>query len=144
MKQSSLAGLQTLIAIKDKELKLMKKKLLFTTALGFTMTGGTINIETSAESHAAIGSEGKDGAINIEGGIINVDGGIDVRNSQLKGSNYMQGSKINLSGGELNINSGANLKTFIGEDINNKSTINLTDDGTINLAGGLPRPYRFD
>ena len=49
----------------------------------------------------------------------------------------MQGSKINLSGGELNINSGANLKTFIGEDINNKSTINLTDDGTINLAGGL-------
>ncbi len=106
-------------------------------SLGFTMTGGTINIETSAESHAAIGSEGKDGAINIEGGIINVDGGIDVRNSQLKGSNYMQGSKINLSGGELNINSGANLKTFIGEDINNKSTINLTDDGTINLAGGL-------
>lgn len=106
-------------------------------SLGFTMTGGTINIETSAESHAAIGSEGKDGAINIEGGTINVDGGIDVRNSQLKGSNYMQGSKINLSGGELNINSGANLKTFIGEDINNKSTINLTDDGTINLAGGL-------
>lgn len=106
-------------------------------SLGFTMTGGTINIETSAESHAAIGSEGKDGAINIEGGTINVDGGIDVRNSQLKGSNYMQGSKINLSGGELNINSGANLKTFIGEDINNKSTINLTDNGTINLAGGL-------
>ena len=33
MKQSSLARLQTLIAIKDKELKLMKKKLLFTTAL---------------------------------------------------------------------------------------------------------------
>ena len=106
-------------------------------SLGFTMTSGTINIETSAESHAAIGSEGKDGAINIEGGTINVDSGIDVRNSQLKGSNYMQGSKINLSGGELNINSGANLKTFIGEDINNKSTINLTDDGTINLAGGL-------
>ena len=106
-------------------------------SLGFTMTGGTINIKTSEQSFAAIGSEGETGAINIEGGTINVDGGTDVRNSQLQGSNYMQGSKINLSGGELNINSGANLKTFIGEDINNKSTINLTDDGTINLAGGL-------
>lgn len=46
VKQSSLARLQTLIAIKDKELKLMKKKLLFTTALvaAFTATNAYAKI----------------------------------------------------------------------------------------------------
>lgn len=104
---------------------------------GFTITGGNINMKTSEQSFAAIGSEGASGTVNIKGGTITVDGGIDVRNSQIQGSNFIQGSEINLSGGELNINSGANLKTFIAEDVRNKSTINLTDTGVINLAGGL-------
>ena len=52
MKRSSLARLQTLIAIKDKELKLMKKKLLITTALvaAFTATNAyTMEINTDTE-----------------------------------------------------------------------------------------------
>ena len=100
---------------------------------GFNMTGGNINLKTSEDSFAAMGSE-KNGSVNITGGKITVDGGIDIKNSQIQGSNFIQGTNINIKGGELNINSGANLKTINGDD---KSTINLTDAGVINLSGGL-------
>lgn len=60
MKQSSLAGLQTLIAIKDKELKLMKKKLLFTTALvaAFTATNAYAKIIDTLPENGKDGFQG--------------------------------------------------------------------------------------
>ncbi len=121
------------ILISDGTVNLNGGSLSDDAGFGFNMTGGNINMKTSEDSWAAIGSE-KNGNVNITGGKITVDGGIDIKNSQIQGSNFIQGANINIKGGELNINSGANLKTINGDD---KSTINLTGDGVINLSGGL-------
>ena len=121
------------ILISDGTVNLNGGSLSDDAGFGFNMTGGNINMKTSEDSWAAIGSE-KNGDVNITGGKITVDGGIDIKNSQIQGSNFIQGANINIKGGELNINSGANLKTINGDD---KSTINLTGDGVINLSGGL-------
>ena len=121
------------ILISDGTVNLNGGNLSDDAGFGFNMTGGNINMKTSEDSFAAMGSE-KNGSVNITGGKITVDGGIDIKNSQMQGSNFIQGANINIKGGELNINSGANLKTINRGD---KSTINLTDDGVINLSGGV-------
>ncbi|MDO5387162.1 MAG: autotransporter domain-containing protein [Pseudomonadota bacterium] len=77
------------------------------------------------------------GEINISGGKIIVNGGQNKITENLQGVNVWAAKDINLSGGELEITSGSNLVTVITPENMKKSTINLTDDGTINLAGGL-------
>ena len=77
------------------------------------------------------------GEINISGGKIIVNGGQNKITENLQGVNVWAAKDINLSGGELEITFGSNLVTVITPENMKKSTINLTDDGTINLAGGL-------
>ena len=87
------------------------------------------------------------GKFEMTGGKVVVNGGVP---ADYQG-NYIEGSEININGGELVISEGTYLETISGAKIKDPeestepiepeelypSTINLTDEGTINLSGTL-------
>ena len=87
------------------------------------------------------------GKFEMTGGKVVVNGGVP---ADYQG-NYIEGSEININGGELVISEGAYLETISGAKIKDPeestepiepeelypSTINLTDEGTINISGTL-------
>lgn len=124
------------------------------------ISGGNIYMKSDNNSYETIlGAIGEAGEANplenpaqgsnvfMTGGTLTVDGGMS--DTDL-GSNVLLGKYISLSGGELNIHSGAMLKTSetfsdpVSENdiashlvLGEKSTITLTQNGIINLAGSL-------
>ena len=125
VKQSSLAGLQTLIAIKDKELKLMKKKLLFTTALvaAFAATNAyAMEINTDTEI------TGEEQAIEPNEKLIVSGGKLVATDTHV----YAEG--VEVTGGTVILNDGASLKN------DNWDESFKLSGGTIIMNGGGDGP----
>lgn len=125
------------------------------------ISGGVINIKGDENTFNGIGSEIDDenivdgyneyawSSVNMTDGEINVNSGnagdLEFVSNAPDVGNYLVGTEINISGGEVNIAENSGISTAKGyKDTSNeeftylaKSTINLTDDGVINLSGNL-------
>ena len=126
----------------------------FYPAASIDVTGGTVEMNTSDNGKSWFDSHGhidyddngeeieesrKGGEINLSGtGKIIVNGGVAKITEDFQGMNIWAAKDINIKdGGTLEITSGSNLVTMLTSKNQQKSTINLTDTGTINLSGGL-------
>ena len=126
-------------------------------ASSIDISGGTIEMKSSDGGSSWIDSHGHidhdEFGDKIEGtrqgGVINVSnaaniivsgGGLSVQDN-LVNANVLAAKNINISGGNLTINKDSNLITVVVPDVAaqdmQKSTINLSQSGTINLSGGL-------
>ena len=126
-------------------------------ASSIDISGGTIEMNSTNGGSSWIDSHGHiehdDSGNQIEGtregGTINISdqaniivngGGLTIE-KDLANSNIWAAKDINMSGGNLTINKNSNLVTVVVPNENpqdiKKSTINLSQNGTINLSGGL-------
>lgn len=118
------------------------------------ISGGTINLTSNPTRTSGFGINISDenpeegfietalGPVEMTGGTINVLSGkaVELYVDGNSTGNLITGTALNLSGGELNISEGAGvsiIKGFINERDVAKSVVNLTDEGTVNLAGTL-------
>ena len=101
----------------------------------FLLSGGKI---TMTGSVSVIGTNHGEGNDVTSGKFVMTGGTLEVRGS---GTNYIEGGDINISGGEVNIAKQSTLQTIAtlteDDEIGEKSTINLKDEGVINLSGKL-------
>ena len=82
------------------------------------------------------------GPVEMTGGTINILSGkaLDLYYDEDSTGNLITGTSLNISGGELNINEGAGVSVIKGfKDKNNleKSIVNVTDKGIVNLSSTL-------
>ena len=118
------------------------------------ISGGTINLSSHPSRTSGFGVNIADenpteglietalGPVEMTGGTINILSGkaLDLYYDEDSTGNLITGTSLNISGGELNINEGAGVSVIKGfKDKNNleKSIVNVTDKGIVNLSGTL-------
>ena len=118
------------------------------------ISGGTINLSSHPSRTSGFGVNIADenpteglietalGPVEMTGGTINILSGkaLDLYYDEDSTGNLITGTSLNISGGELNINEGAGVSVIKGfKDKNNleKSIVNVTDKGIVNLSSTL-------
>lgn len=143
MKQSSLARLQTLIAIKDKELKLMKKKLLFTTALVALVSASNVyaadEIVINTDKSIAgidVGDKVNDNSQNTQKLTVTNGARLDIfKTGETKNLFNVNGGKVEINDGEIHSEGTANISG--GEITINGGELTIENQGAeMNISGG--------